>query len=192
MRKSARPSAWAQSAEFRAIARRQCAKMNAANAQRPRCSAIAKSTSVQCTQPAMQNGKCRFHGGKTPRGDQWHRVQWPDGGAPDATHKLNRKLETLEKRARARRRRLARMSPEALAAYERWQATHQPGPAAKRAAERERQRWAAAAVADLSTPAQQPSPELRALQQQIADLEAEIAAMDEAEAIYHARNGVFA
>lgn len=191
MRRSPQPSAWAQSAEFRAIARQQCAKMNAAHAQRPRCSAIAKSTGVQCTQPAMANGKCRFHGGKTPRGDQWHCIQWPDGSAPDATEKLNRKLQTLEKRARERKRRLARQSPEALAAYQAWQAARKPGSSAKRAAARERRRWAAVATADLSKPARQPSPEVQAIHQQIADLTAELAAMDEAEMIFHAREGVF-
>lgn len=192
MRKAATPPAWTQSAEFRAIARQQCAKMNAAHAQKPRCSAIAKSTGVQCTQPAMANGKCRFHGGKTPCGDQWHRVQWPAGSAPDAIEKLNRKFLTLEKRARERKRRLARKSPEALAAYQAWLAARKPGPSAKRAAARERRRWAVAAAVDLSTPTREPSPEVQAIQQQIADLEAEIAAMDEAETIYHAREGVFA
>ena len=39
----------------------------------PRCSAKAKSTGEQCRQPAMKNGKCYWHGGKStgaPRGNQ--------------------------------------------------------------------------------------------------------------------------
>lgn len=31
----------------------------------PACSAISKRTRSLCTQPAMKNGKCRFHGGKS-------------------------------------------------------------------------------------------------------------------------------
>lgn len=31
----------------------------------PKCSANSKSTGEQCKQPAMKNGKCRFHGGKS-------------------------------------------------------------------------------------------------------------------------------
>ena len=32
----------------------------------PRCTAKAKSTGNQCKQPAMENGKCHWHGGKSP------------------------------------------------------------------------------------------------------------------------------
>jgi hypothetical protein len=32
----------------------------------PRCTAKAKSTGQQCKQPAMKNGKCYWHGGKSP------------------------------------------------------------------------------------------------------------------------------
>lgn len=31
----------------------------------PRCDAIAKHSQERCKQPAMANGKCRFHGGKS-------------------------------------------------------------------------------------------------------------------------------
>jgi len=31
----------------------------------PRCNAMAKSTGIQCKQPAMKNGKCYWHGGKS-------------------------------------------------------------------------------------------------------------------------------
>ncbi len=31
----------------------------------PRCTAKAKSTQQQCRQPAMRNGKCYWHGGKS-------------------------------------------------------------------------------------------------------------------------------
>lgn len=32
----------------------------------PRCNAMAKSTGQRCQQPAMKNGKCYWHGGKSP------------------------------------------------------------------------------------------------------------------------------
>ena len=41
--------------------------------QLPRCSAKAKSTGTQCRQPAMKNGKCYWHGGRSsgaPKGNQ--------------------------------------------------------------------------------------------------------------------------
>ena len=34
----------------------------------PRCGAKSKSTGKPCAQPAMNNGRCRLHGGKTPAG----------------------------------------------------------------------------------------------------------------------------
>jgi len=39
----------------------------------PRCTAKAKSTRNRCRQPAMKNGKCYWHGGKSsgaPRGNK--------------------------------------------------------------------------------------------------------------------------
>lgn len=39
----------------------------------PRCNATSKSTGQRCRQPAMKNGKCHWHGGKStgaPRGNQ--------------------------------------------------------------------------------------------------------------------------
>ena len=32
----------------------------------PRCNATSKSTGQRCKQPAMKNGKCHWHGGKSP------------------------------------------------------------------------------------------------------------------------------
>ena len=32
----------------------------------PRCTAKSKTTGKQCRQPAMKNGKCYWHGGKSP------------------------------------------------------------------------------------------------------------------------------
>jgi len=32
----------------------------------PRCGAYARTTGFPCKSPAMKNGRCRMHGGKTP------------------------------------------------------------------------------------------------------------------------------
>jgi hypothetical protein len=32
----------------------------------PRCGAYARTTGNPCKSPAMKNGRCRMHGGKTP------------------------------------------------------------------------------------------------------------------------------
>lgn len=135
-----RQTAWANSARFREIGRSTLKRLNAARALLPRCSATARTTGEPCRQPAMENGKCRFHGGKTPRGDAWHKPAWPKASSPDAADKLNAKLHNMDRAATARKQRLARMSPEERAAHESWQRTHKPGSAAGRKRSREERR----------------------------------------------------
>jgi len=124
------------------IASREAARRNFQNWQRnirpnlPRCSAKAKSTGDQCGLPAMANGKCWCHGGKTPSGKNWHVTQWPKGKAPDAESKLNRKLKAQQRATKKRAARIAAMSAEERQQHEEWQRSHRPGPKARR---RERQ-----------------------------------------------------
>ena len=100
----------------------------------PVCGAKTKKTGLPCQQPALENGRCRVHGGLTPKGDQWHQPRWPARDSPRFEKKLNRKLADLEKRRLAREARKAAMTPEERARLERWHRLHQPGPAAAREA----------------------------------------------------------
>ncbi|SFF56587.1 hypothetical protein SAMN05216566_13012 [Aureimonas phyllosphaerae] len=171
--------AWCQSERFKQMGRRQCARLKILNARAPRCSATAKHTGQPCRNRAMVNGKCWAHGGKTPRGDgRWHRPVWPKGNAPDAAEKLNRKLQTLEQRAKKREHRIARMSSKDRAGYDRWKATHAPTSKAKRAAAREHERQARQALADLLSLAPTRSSGVQALYDELAAAQAHLRALD--------------
>lgn len=124
---------WSQSGAFREIARQAIKRHNARRRTRPKCGASRKHDGQPCQQPAMANGRCVWHGGTTPRGKNWHVVQWPKNPA-----KLFSKMRDIERRERKRRERVAKMTPEELARYQHWLATHQPGSASKRAARKVR------------------------------------------------------
>jgi hypothetical protein len=132
---------WRRSAQFRQIARKSAkanlAKFNAA----PRCGAKRKRAGGEpCQNPAMKNGRCYIHGGKTPSGRQWHVVQYPDCSTPTGEAKFNSKLRNLKRRADKRAARLATMTKEELAKHTAWHRTRSPGAAGPRRAARERRR----------------------------------------------------
>src|SRR5258708_15305865 len=131
---------WRKSAEFRGIARKSAkanlAKFNAA----PRCGAARKRDGKPCCNPAMKNGRCGLHGGKTPSGRQWHVVQFPDCSTPAGEAKFNRKLRDQKKYAAKRALRLAGMTPQQPAKHDAWHRSHAPGAPAPRNADRERRR----------------------------------------------------
>ncbi|WP_283800835.1 HGGxSTG domain-containing protein [Nitratireductor sp. GZWM139] len=85
----------------------------------PRCGARRKSDGEPCQNIGMANGRCRLHGGKTPKGEGWRKPQWPATGSVERREaKLRGKLAMLEERRKERERKLARMSPEER---QRWQ-----------------------------------------------------------------------
>jgi len=129
---------WRRSPEFRRIALKSLAKVNLAKNAAPRCGAARKRDGKPCCNPAMKNGRCDWHGGKTPSGRQWHVVQFPDCSTPTGLAKFNRKLLDRERYAAKRAERLAAMTPEQRAKHDAWHRTHAPGSAALRDAERVR------------------------------------------------------
>ncbi|MFI5411578.1 hypothetical protein [Kaistia sp. UC242_56] len=139
-RATSRLDRWRKSPQFRLIARAQCRRMNAAKVTAKRCGARRKRDGQPCELEALENGRCYLHGGRTPKGDQWHCPVWPDKNAPNANAKLARKLQDLERAAQKRAMRLATMSPEERAAHERWQKSHPSGSAGTRATDRARRR----------------------------------------------------
>lgn len=142
----------------------------------PRCGAKAKSTGEPCQRFAMANGRCDVHGGRTPKGKDWHKPRWPNKNAPDAMEKLNRKLNDLDRAYRKRERRLAAMTDEERARYEEWLRDHKPGSAAGRQTAKIRRQQdtdARARLAHAERSTRPMSPELERLEKLIAQLEME-------------------
>lgn len=178
---SLRQTAWFTSARFKAIGRASVRRINAERAVAPRCTATAKHTGAQCRQAAMENGKCYFHGGRTPSGKGWHKPVWPDASAPNATAKLNRKLRDLDRAAKKRAKRVQAMTAEERAAYVAWKKAHAPGSAAARSAARRERQDAASVRALMEAPvAPVPkSPEQIAIAERLAELEALLEARED-------------
>ena len=123
---------WQQSAEWREIARQHCFKMNAERRLKPKCGATNKKDGEPCKNLAMENGRCKWHGGKSPKGKEWHKVQLPDGNSRNAVARAEHKLADKRRIEKARKKRLASMTPEQRQDYEKWKSTHNPGPKAER------------------------------------------------------------
>ncbi|MBC2773692.1 hypothetical protein H6M51_12530 [Rhizobium sp. AQ_MP] len=163
---------WRQSTQWRMISREAIKRWNAKRETLPKCGARRKRDGLPCSQLAKENGRCHYHGGTTPKGDQWGLVQWPNGKAPDAEAKLQAKLKRIERIRKAKAKRLAAMSPEERQRYDQRAKTHAPGPAAERARRRDDRKRAAEIRASLETPDEKPvSAELAELQRQAAALE---------------------
>jgi hypothetical protein len=85
----------------------------------------------------LENGKCRLHGGRTPKGRNWHRLALPAGSSPAAVKKLERKLRDHERRRKQREARLDAMPREDRERYRAWLSAHHPD-----RSERQRARYA--------------------------------------------------
>ena len=169
-------SAYHRSAEFRSIANAALARWNARRASLTKCGAARKSDGAPCQNLPLANGRCRLHGGKTPSGDGWHRPVWPDKSAPNATAKLDAKLRALKKAERERTARLARMTTEERARYEKWHRLRPVSLSGARRTERERRREAEEArraFASASAATEPIDPDYRKLVARIAHLREE-------------------
>lgn len=129
---------WRKSSTFRQIARASANTNLAKFKTAPRCGAARKRDGEPCCNPAMRNGRCGLHGGKTPRGRQWHVVQLPDCSTPAGEAKFNRKLRDQRRCAAKRAARLAAMTPDQKAKHDAWHRSHRPGAGAARSARRAR------------------------------------------------------
>lgn len=106
--------------------RRGTANSITAREAMPKCGAKSRQTGEPCANPVREAGKrCRLHGGATPSGRDWHRVQMPRPDLPP--EKAARKLRTLRKRKAELVRRLAAMTPDERERYEARSAAMQPG-----------------------------------------------------------------
>jgi hypothetical protein len=127
---SEKQRAWTTSPEGKAAALRAMRKARAVQAAMPRCGAIAKSTGEPCKRMALENGRCEFHGGRTPKGSQWHRLQLPNTGGSE--RKFDRKLAAQARRQKTQAVRVAAMSEKEREAFEAWRRSHEPGGATER------------------------------------------------------------
>lgn len=126
---------WRRSPEFRAIANAALSRYNEARKRLPRCGAKRKSDGEPCQNIPLENGRCKFHGGRVPKGAQWHKVQLP---RPETSlDKMSNKLRDVERRKAKQTRRRAGMNEEEAAAHARWQSAHSPGPPGPRARRRQ-------------------------------------------------------
>lgn len=163
------------SAERRAQARAAMRRFHATKHLLPRCGARCRTTGDPCRNLQRANGRCRLHGGSTPKDDGWHLPRWPNADRPDAMTKLDRKLRDLGRARKARERRLAALTAAERRKYDEWLRDHAPGPAAARAVKRIWREHNRAARELLSKPpAPTTNPEWLALQRLSDELGAEI------------------
>lgn len=149
---------------------------------RARCGAKRKHDGQPCQQLAMGNGRCAYHGGRTPAGAGWHRPRWPKAERPGAEAKLNRKLRDLDRAARKRELRLEAMTPDERRRHDTWHASRKPGSAATRARAKAERRAAAEIAAIIEKPAEQArSPELVALDRLLDEAKRHAVALDAAD-----------
>jgi hypothetical protein len=170
---SARQRAWVQSAAGRASARAASEAARIARRGKPRCGSKRKSDGQPCRAPALANGRCRNHGGLTPAGSAWHRVQYPDPLLQP--EKYAKKVREVERRQRQQRERVAKMPPAERAKYEARSKAVKPRSVAQRESRR-RDREAAELLLRRTTPA--PDPEVVALEAELAAVRAERARLE--------------
>jgi hypothetical protein len=178
--RTSRLDRWRKSSTFRQIARKS-AKANIARFKgAPRCGAARKRDGKPCVNPAMKNGRCGIHGGKTPSGRHWHVVQYPDCSTTTGGAKFNRKLRQQQKYAAQRAARLAAMTPEQRAKHDAWHRSHRPGAGAARSARRARadQNTQAHALVNLEPPQRVTDPESIRIEVALAAAKARLAALE--------------
>jgi hypothetical protein len=165
---TARQRAWVQSARWAAERKAGAEKSRVQRRSHPHCGARRKNGGGPCRMLALANGRCRFHGGATPAGRAWHRVQYPDPILQP--EKYAKKVREVERRRQQRRERIAKMTPEERAKYEARSKANQPRTLAERDARR-RDREAQRILAR-RPPTAAPDPEIVALEAELAELHA--------------------
>lgn len=114
--------------------------MNAERRLKPKCGATNKKDGEPCKNLALENGRCKWHGGKSPKGKEWHKIQFPDGKSRNAVARAERKLSDKRRSEKARNKRLASMTPEQRQEeYEKWKNAHTPGSKTERERRRQEQ-----------------------------------------------------
>lgn len=134
MAKRMTPSRAAFAARASEYGRRNGPKILAAYWQRPKCSATAKHTGLQCGLPGLANGKCQFHGGRSPSGKNWGKIRPPEADTTREKRKYLRRLENAERRRQRQEAVRATLPDEERARREKRSDNFVPGTKADRAA----------------------------------------------------------
>lgn len=113
-------------------------------------------------------GRCRLHGGATPTGKDWHRVQLTNPG--NCPKKLERKLKDVARRRAKQAARVAAMTPEQRARYDAWHAARKPGGAEVRRAAAQVREFRDMLAERASAPLVE-TPEAKAIREAISALE---------------------
>lgn len=136
----------------------------------PRCGAKRRTDGSPCAGTAMSNGRCYLHGGATPGGKDFHKVQFPKGRSEKW---LRKKLKDLKRRYVRQAARVEAMTPEELARFDAWHAARKPGgPEVRRAAAQARE--VRAMLAERASAAPVETPEAQALLEAIEALERQL------------------
>lgn len=181
-----RPKTRELSPAFRAALPAAQRKGVAVRAQMPKCGAKSRVTGEPCRQPVKEEGKrCRYHGGATPKGRDWHRRQIGRKGQSEKSYAG--KLRALDRRDREAEERRAAMAPDEREAHESRRAAKRPGTPAQRSANAAGRKMAKE-MADLLGRPKLPSAEAERLAKAIRELEhqarqrdTEVAADDDSE-----------
>ena len=113
-------------------------------------------------------GRCRLHGGATPTGKDWHKVQLSNPG--NSPKKLDRKLKDVARRRAKQAARVAAMTREQRAKYDAWHAARKPGGAEVRRAATEAREFRDM-LAERASAAPVETPEAKAIREAIEALE---------------------
>jgi hypothetical protein len=124
----------------------------------------------------LLNGRCRWHGGATPSGKEWHQPVFSDGATASGTSKLDRKLYDLDQARKRRAKVLKEMTSDERIAYAKWHAAREPRQSVRTARRRAREQDAEAR-AIFAIPELAQSPELMRLEDKIRDLEQQAQAL---------------
>lgn len=140
---------WNASERFKAMCRAHMRALLAARWAGPKCGAKRRKSSEACKMWAMPNGRCWRHGGKSPKGEAWHRLQKPAPGSKREAA-VTRKLKIVEARrakaAKARSAKLAAMTPAERELFEKRSAAMRgrlPGPKSGRVRQQQERKNAA-------------------------------------------------
>ena len=158
--------------EKRAAARENIKKAHVAQRTYPLCNAKRRDGGRCGNLGTGTGGRCRLHGGATPTGKDWHRVQLTNAGK--SVGRMDRKLKDIERRRARQAARVAAMTPEERAKHDNWHATHKPGGEDVRRAARQA-REVRTMLSGLASAPPVETPEVRAIREAIQDLECQAA-----------------
>ena len=168
--RSAKQHADDNSVRRRGVLRLAGVMAKAERAAAPKCGARRRDGGACQKIPVAGRTRCRNHGGASGSGDTWHVIQLPADPAKRA-----RKLRDIARRRERQAVRVAALSPEQRAQYEKRKLSMQPGGRAAREAVR-RDREAALLLNSLRQ-GTHPSAEAQALASEIATLKVRLATL---------------